>query len=199
MQLTIADGAVALVVIVSAMLAYNRGLTREALAIGGWLIAALSAFFFAPYVEPLVQEIPFVGDILRDSCLISVLAAFAVVFGLTLILLSIFTPILSSAVQSTMLGPIDKGLGFIFGVGRGVLLVGVLYLAYNMIVPADDRIEMVEKSVSKGLLAEVADTIKSETPTEAPEWLQSRIDRLMGGCAGDGSNTALLLPAQPVA
>lgn len=199
MQLTIADGAVALVVIVSALLAYNRGLTREALAIGGWLLAALAAFFFAPYVEPLVQELPFVGEILRDSCLISVLAAFAVVFGVALIVISVFTPLLSSAVQSTMLGPIDKGLGFVFGVARGVLLVGVLYLAYNLVVPADDRIAMVENSMSQSLLAEVANVIKDETPTEAPGWLQTRIDRLMGGCAGDGDTATFVLPAQPVA
>ena len=199
MQLTIADGAVALVVIISAMLAYNRGLTREALAIGGWLLASLAAFFFAPFVEPLVQELPFLGDILRGNCLMSVLAAFAVVFGVALILLSIFTPILSSAVQSTILGPIDKGLGFVFGIARGVMLVGVLYLAYNLIVPTDDRIEMIENSASQSLLAEVADMIKSETPTEAPSWLQTRIDRLTGGCTDEGGSTALLLPAQPVA
>lgn len=199
MQLTIADGAVGLVVLVSAMLAYNRGLTREALAIGGWLLAALAAFFFAPHVEPLVQEIPVVGDILRDSCLMSILAAFGIVAGLSIILLSFFTPLLSSAVQSTVLGPIDKGLGFIFGIARGVLLVGVVYLAYDMIVPEDDRIEMVETSVSKGLLEEVANTILSETPTEAPDWLQTRIDRLMGKCSDGDTSAGFHLPAQPVA
>ncbi|MGB0412101.1 MAG: CvpA family protein [Pikeienuella sp.] len=199
MQLTIADGAVALVVIISAMLAYNRGLTREALAIGGWLLAALASFFFAPFVEPLVQEVPVLGDILRGNCLMSVLAAFAVVFGISLILLSIFTPILSSAVQSTILGPIDKGLGFVFGIARGVLLVGVLYLAYNLIVPTDDRVAMIENSASQGLLSEVADMIMAETPTEAPSWLQTRIDRLMGSCEGGGGSSAFLLPAQPVA
>ena len=199
MQLTIADGAVALVVIVSAMLAYNRGLTREALAIGGWLVAALSAFFFAPFVEPLAHEIPFLGAILRGNCLMSVLAAFAAVFGVSLIVLSVFTPILSSAVQSTMLGPIDKGLGFVFGVARGVLLVGVIYLAYDMIVPQDDRIDMIEASVSKGLLEEVAETVKAETPTEAPNWLQVRMNRLTGSCDENDGTSAFLLPAQPVA
>ena len=76
MELTIADGVVALIVIVSAMLAYNRGLTREVMAIGGWLVAALAAFYFAPMLSPLVLEIPAVGDMLRSSTTLTAASGF---------------------------------------------------------------------------------------------------------------------------
>ena len=55
---TIIDGVVAVVIVLSALLAYSRGFVREAMAIAGWVVAAIVAFLFAPQVEPLVREIP---------------------------------------------------------------------------------------------------------------------------------------------
>lgn len=95
---TIIDGVVALVVIVSALLAYGRGLVREVMAIAGWVVAAIVAFLFAGKVEPLVREIPVVGEFIADSCELSVVGAFALVFVAVLIVVSFFTPLFSSLV-----------------------------------------------------------------------------------------------------
>ena len=54
---TIIDGVVGLVIIVSALLAYSRGLVREGLAIVGWIVAALMGFMFAGQAAPLIKEI----------------------------------------------------------------------------------------------------------------------------------------------
>lgn len=192
MELTIADGVVALIVIVSAMLAYNRGLTREVMAIGGWLVAALAAFYFAPMLSPLVLEIPAVGDMLRSSTTLTALAAFAVAFVIGLIVLSFFTPLLSSAIHNTPLAPVDRGLGFLFGVARGVLLVGVMYLLYDMLVPENERIAMIEESASHGIIVEAADAIRERAPTEMPEWIQTRIDALLGAPATASDDQAAI-------
>jgi len=117
---TIIDGVVALVIVLSALLAYGRGLVREAMAIVGWIAAAVLAFLFAPQVEPLVRELPVVGAFLADSCELSLVGAFAVVFAVALIVVSLFTPLFSSLVQRSVLGGLDQGLGFIFGVARGM-------------------------------------------------------------------------------
>ena len=47
---TIIDGVVALVIVVSALLAYSRGIVREAMAILGWVGAAVVAFLLADEV-----------------------------------------------------------------------------------------------------------------------------------------------------
>ncbi len=193
MEFTLADGAVALIVLVSAFLAYNRGVTREALAIGGWIVAGLAAFYFAPMVSPLVLEIPVVANILRSSCTLTVLASFAIVFAAALLILSIFTPLLSSAVQDTVLGPIDRVLGFLFGIARGVLLIGVLYLLYDTLVNETDRIAMIDQSFSHGFISDAAEAIQAQAPTAMPEWLQSRIDQLMGECTAPGDDQAAYL------
>ena len=90
---TIIDGVVALVIVVSALLAYSRGFVREALAIAGWIVAAILAFIFAPQVQPLMKEIPYVGEkLLADSCELSMIAGFAGVFAVALVVASLFTP-----------------------------------------------------------------------------------------------------------
>ena len=193
MEFTLADGAVALIVLVSAFLAYNRGVTREALAIGGWIVAGLAAFYFAPMVSPLVLEIPVVANILRSSCTLTVLASFAIVFSAALFFFFFFRPLLSSAVQDTVLGPIDRALGFLFGIARGVLLIGVLYLLYDTLVNETDRIAMIDQSFSHGFISDAAEAIQAQAPTAMPEWLQSRIDQLMGECTAPGDDQAAYL------
>lgn len=192
MQLTLADGAVVLIVLVSAVLAYNRGLTREALAIGGWLAAAFVAFYFAPFVAPLVVETPYVGGFLQSSCTLTALASFVVVFALALIVLSLFTPVLSSAVHGTILKPFDKGLGFLFGIARGVLLVAVVYLLYDLVVTQGERLEVIEASASHGLISDAAAAIKERAPTAVPDFLQTRIDQLLGDCVGAPVDSAAI-------
>ena len=131
---TIIDGVVAVVIVLSALLAYSRGFVREAMAIAGWIVAAILAFIFAPRVEPLVKEIPVIGSFIADSCELSIISAFALVFALALVIVSLFTPLFASLVQRSALGGLDQGLGFLFGVARGVLLVAVAFFAYETMV-----------------------------------------------------------------
>ena len=70
---TIIDGVVAIVIVLSALLAYGRGLMREVMAILGWVAAAVVAYIFAPRVAPMVREIPVVGDVTADSCELGVI------------------------------------------------------------------------------------------------------------------------------
>ena len=95
---TVIDAAVAIVIILSAILAYSRGFVREAMAIAGWFAAAFLAFLFAPAGVPLVRQIPGLDKIIADSCEISVLASFAAVFAVALVIVSLFTPLFSSMV-----------------------------------------------------------------------------------------------------
>ncbi len=126
---TLVDAGVAIIILLSGVLAYSRGLVRETMAILGWIGAAVIAFTFAPQVEPLVRQIPIVGDFIGDSCELAIIAAFAAVFALALVVVSIFTPLFSSVVQRSAIGGIDQGLGFFFGVLRGILLVAVAFLS----------------------------------------------------------------------
>ncbi|MGB3244473.1 MAG: CvpA family protein [Sulfitobacter sp.] len=178
---TIIDGVVALVIIVSALLAYGRGLVREAMAIVGWIAAAILAFLFAPRVEPLVRELPVVGDFLADSCELSIIGAFALVMAGTLIIVSLFTPLFSSLVQRSILGGLDQALGFIFGVARGVLLVAIAFFVYSTVI-SDQEITMVDDSRSAKVFGRFVGNIEERDPEQAMGWIQTRYEELVGNC-----------------
>ena len=59
---TLVDAGVAVIIIVSGILAYSRGFVRETLAIVGWIVAAILAFMLAPAAQPLISEIPYLGN-----------------------------------------------------------------------------------------------------------------------------------------
>ena len=180
---TLIDGVVALVVLISALLAYGRGLIRELMAIVGWVAAAVVGFLFAPQVEPLVREIPMVGEFLSDSCELSIIGAFAAVFAVALIIVSLFTPLFSSVVQRSAIGGIDQGLGFLFGVARGVLLIAIAFFVYNTVVTGESY-ALVDESRSAAVFSRVTDRIESSEPEEALGWITGKYEELVGACAG---------------
>ena len=59
------DGIVVAVIILSAILAYSRGFVCEVMAIGGWIVAALVAYTFAPQAAPLINEVPYVDKMIQ--------------------------------------------------------------------------------------------------------------------------------------
>lgn len=195
MEFTIVDAVVAVVIIVSAILAYSRGLVREVLAIGGWIAAAVLAYIFAPQAEPLMKEVPILSDVIGGSCEISMIAAFAAVFALGLIVMSIFTPLFSSMVQRSAVGGIDQGLGFFFGVLRGILLVAIALLVYDRVV-VGQPFEMVDNSQSAQIFAQLQTSLAEQIPEEAPGWITARYEELLGHCEA-GANPEPLTPAEP--
>jgi membrane protein required for colicin V production len=181
---TLVDGGVLFILVVSALLAYSRGFVREVLSILGWVVAAVVAFVFAGDVEPFVYEIPFVSDLIGASCELARIAAFGIVFAGALILASIFGPLISGAIQNSALGPLDQGLGFLFGLARGVILVVLALIVYERLIAGGEGIAQVEDSKSRALLADVQDRLAASIPETAPEWIATRYEQLTGSCAG---------------
>ncbi len=181
-NLTAVDGGAALIILVSAILAFSRGLVRELMAIVGWIGAAIAAYYFAPGVQPLVKELPVVGEFLSDSCELSVVAAFAGVFVVGLIVAALFTPLFSGAVQRSAIGGIDQALGFLFGVARGVLLIAIAFIVYDRVL-SDQAIPMVDNSRTALVFANFQAQIDQNIPTDAPGWIVDRYNDLTNICA----------------
>ncbi|WP_282094485.1 CvpA family protein [Epibacterium ulvae] len=178
---TIVDGVVALVIVVSALLAYSRGFVREAMAIAGWFAAAILAFMFAPQAEPLMAEIPIVGEFLADSCELAIIAAFFGVLALALVVVSFFTPLFSSLVQRSILGGLDQGVGFFFGVLRGILLVAIAFFLYNVVMTGQS-FEIVDDSRSAAVFDRMIGKIEERNPEQALGWVTQKYEELMGHC-----------------
>lgn len=189
---TLIDAVVAGIIVLSAVLAYSRGLVREVMAIAGWVGAAVLAFIFAPAAEPLVKELPVIGDFIGDNCELSIIAAFAGVFAIGLVIAALFTPLFSSVVQRSVLGGLDQALGFLFGVLRGIVLVAIAFLVYDRAVAAN-TVPMVDNSRAAKVFASFQAKIDENVPEDAPGWIVQQYNTLVASCGAPAT------PAEPAA
>ncbi len=189
-DLTIIDGVAAAIILISGFLAYARGLVRETLSIVGWGGAAVIAFLFAPQGKDLVYEIPFVNGLVGDSCEIALIVSFSLIFIVALVVISLFTPLLAGLVSKSALGIIDRGLGFIFGLARGVLLIVVGLFVYDQFIATGEGIDIIEASKTKTLLAESQARLTAEVETSSiPGWFILKFDEITRVCAVSADTT----------
>jgi membrane protein required for colicin V production len=192
MDFTVVDGVVAVLIILSAILAYSRGLVRELMAIVGWIGAGFLAYIFAEQAQPLVKEIPVVGEFIRNSCELSLLGGALVVFVIGLVVAALFTPLLSSVIQRSALGGIDQALGFLFGVLRGVVLVAVAFVIFDRAV-ASNTVPMIDNSRTAKVIASVQGDIDAAVPSNIPTWLNDLAGDFTKVCAAPAEPA----PAEP--
>ena len=110
-----------------------------------------------------------------------VITGFFAVFALALIVVSVFTPLFSSAVQRSALGGIDQGLGFLFGVLRGIVLVAIALVVVDR-VSTGDPIEVLENSRTAKVFARSQDKIDESLPDDAPDGITQRYEALVSTC-----------------
>lgn len=92
-----------------------RGFVRESLSLAGWVIAFLAANLFAgPLGEALPESVA--GPEVR------VLIAFIGIFLVALALMTIAGVLLSKLLKAAGLGGLDRTLGGVFGLARGLLI-----------------------------------------------------------------------------
>ncbi len=184
---TLLDGGTAFILVVSGLLAYSRGFVREVLSIAGWIAAAVAAYIFAPQVQPLITEIPVLTDVIGTNCELSILASAGLVFVAALVVVSIFTPLISGAIQNSALGPLDQGLGFIFGIVRGALLVVVALIIYDQLIAGGAGAPIVEDSKTVEILAQSQAQLAEALPEDGFAWVANRYEQLTGPCGGSSS------------
>jgi membrane protein required for colicin V production len=124
------DIGVIAVIGLSAVFAFARGFVREALSIVAWVGAGFLTLygFNTAYamIDPMVH----------NPLLSQLIAGFGL-FIACLIVLTIVTGIVARGVRSSGLSPIDRTLGFVFGLLRGAFIVSLAYLLLDTVQPSD--------------------------------------------------------------
>jgi membrane protein required for colicin V production len=87
------------------------------------------------------------------------------------------------------LGGVDQGLGFLFGVARGVLLIAVAFFVYDK-ASLTSSIAMIDDSRSAKVYASFQDSISASVPEDVPTWIIGRYNDLTKVCAPGGTAPA---------
>jgi membrane protein required for colicin V production len=125
------DYIILAIVIISAVMGLVRGLLREAIAVITWFLAIVLAWTFGPSLEPLL------GGVLEGSPL-RIWAARTIIFVGVLLLGGALSVIVTNFVRVSMFAGMDRFLGFVFGIIRGVVIVGAFTIAVQALRMDED-------------------------------------------------------------
>ena len=114
--MTIFDYLVLFVLIASVVISTLRGLVKEILSLLGWIVAFVVANAYGAQLAPLLPNaIP--GASTR------LIVAFIALFLGVRILMGLLSLALAAVIQATGLSLADRGLGGLFGLARGIVIV----------------------------------------------------------------------------
>ena len=159
MEITWLDVLVGLVIVASAVYAAWKGLLRETLSIFAWALAAYASLVFGRMLRTPLR------DMISAHWLADVVA-YGSVFLIVLIPLSFLSFRFSESIQRSPVGPVDRTLGFVFGIGRGLVLVALPYIAFTMLVPIKEQPGWVANAATLPVIQRTSDVLLSLVPGE---------------------------------
>lgn len=194
------DILAAIVVLVSTFISFLRGLIREVLTIAG-VVGGLAAAYYGgpiltPYMEGWIGMDPAAEDPqkLFDTVPYDLLAqglSYALIFIVVVVVLSIFSHMIAEIVKTIGLGALDRTLGVVFGIARGVLLLGLLYLPIHLTFTTDDQQEKINEwfagSQSHFYMEVTAEWIAGFLPDSTKEEIEQQVQ---DGVENAGRNEA---------
>ena len=160
MVFTAVDVGVAVLVLISAILATARGFTREILSLATWAGAAAIAAYMYFYHSDIAARY-FTEPLLATG--VTVIGSFLV----ALIILHLLTMWIGDLVVDSRVGPLDRTLGFVFGAARGILICVVAAVFANFLIGAPDP--MLRDSKSFPPLLSAGDYLISLLPPDLEE------------------------------
>lgn len=160
-MITAFDIVVGLLVLISALLATMRGLTREVLSLATWGGSALFAWYmYANYPDLARQYV--------DQQIVADIATVLVSFIVALIVLHLLTMWIADLIVDSKIGPLDRSLGFIFGGLRGVL-IAVALVIFGQFLFANTVDQWGRNSKSLPILNQLGDDLISLLPDDLEE------------------------------
>lgn len=155
----IADIVVAAVLLISGVLALFRGFVKETLTIAGWIGAIFITLYGYPYLASLL------ADFIAENWIAEIVAASAL-FLVSLVILTIVSHMIASRVRGSMLGHLDRALGFVFGLVRGMALVSLIYLVGTLFWDENNLPDQIHEARSLPLIKTGADFLASLAPED---------------------------------
>jgi membrane protein required for colicin V production len=142
------DIVVLVIIAISALLAFARGMVRETLSLLGWIAAVIAVIFGLPLVRPLARQI-ISGE---SNEVFADIAAGVLIFIVVLVIVAVVAAKLAKQVKISSFGTLDRSLGLLFGLIRGFVLVCLLYVLILWAYRADNQPEWVRDARTRPAL-----------------------------------------------
>ena len=114
--MTIFDYVVIFILVSSVVISTMRGLVKEILSLVGWVAAFIVANAFGAKLAPMLPSV-IPGDVVR------LIVAFIALFLGVRVLMGLLALAVGALIEATGLSLADRGLGGLFGLGRGIVIV----------------------------------------------------------------------------
>lgn len=170
MPITLLDVILLVVMLISGLLAMIRGFMREVLSIAAWIIAALVTLYAYPRLIPVASSY-FSSSIVANGVTIGG------VFLVTLLVVSVITVRISDMVLDSRVGALDRTLGFLFGLARGLIIVVVAFVFFSWLVPERSQPEWVRGAKSKVMLQGTGQWLMSMLPDDPEGTILQKLRR----------------------
>jgi membrane protein required for colicin V production len=170
MPITLLDIILLVVMLISGLLAMIRGFMREILSIGAWGVAALVTLYSYSRMLPVAKQY-------IASDMVAAGASIGAVFLVSLLVVSVITIHISDMVLDSRVGALDRTLGFLFGLGRGLIIVVVAFLFFAWLVPERSQPEWVRGAKSKVVLQSTGQWLMSMLPDDPESTILKRLKR----------------------
>jgi membrane protein required for colicin V production len=123
--MTVFDAAIVGVLGVSTLFAWLRGIVRSVLGFVAWIAGLVAGFLFSPPLARMLPGFP-------DHPLLPQAIAFVLIFVAAILAGALIAWPIRAVIHGAGLGFIDRGLGAVFGVVRGLVLVLVFVVAAGL-------------------------------------------------------------------
>ncbi|HQX27314.1 MAG TPA: CvpA family protein [Alphaproteobacteria bacterium] len=171
------DVIVLIITLISAFIAFLRGLIREVLTIFGVVGGLAAAWYAGPILLPYMENWLGVKEGVEPEKLLGVLPydilavilAYGVIFIVVALVLSIVSHILAETARAIGLGPVDRTLGVIFGIARGILLVSIPVMVMQLITSDEQRAEWFKDSKTYFYVDQVSVALLDMVPDSTVE------------------------------
>jgi membrane protein required for colicin V production len=164
-----ADVLIVLVLVGSTLIGVLRGFIREAVSLVFWIFAIWAAWKFGALVEPHL------GGLLAYPS-VAPWVARLIVLTLVLLLGWLVGMLLSYFTRSLGLGPVDRVIGLLFGLVRGIVLVGLLVIGGELLQLNNQDFWMHSKLIPFG--ETVGDWLRAMVGEKGDPW--AKLERITG-------------------
>ena len=174
------------IIAISIILGFSRGLIRECYTILAWILSFISTIQLGPFILPFTLSIPFLEEFFLGNCPLAMLVSYIVTFVLSLTFFSILIILVNISKtneKNPFLISADRFGGMFFGFMRSILVLLLLLIFTQDFLPEFSQknkiTESIDKSITTNFLEPSKDYLSILIYKNGEIWLKNTYDFIL--------------------